>query len=215
MKKTVAVLIVICVMALTGCAAKTANDISVFVAPADNGGATIIPAEAPSAALPVREKNRRTMPMLQYEEAPIDESSQDSGETVYTSNMKYEIEGNYFVSEELTFAMPEGWKLDNFNLRINQIGVEGYALRQFLFYLADSQSDENALIMKIDCITGEYESDCEISYGRRLGASYDGSHVYILAAVTGTLSEEFGDSELYGSVLEALTRESFNVQINV
>ena len=210
MRKTMIVLLILCAaLTLTACAAKTANDVSVYVAPELFGGESVVPESAPSAELPAREKLRRTMPAYQYNAAD------DAPDTLYTVNMKYNIEEHYFVGEELTFALPEGWNAGNLELRSAEQDLVGSIGRQFLFYLVDSGSAQAALLMKVDALLAEYHNESGVDYGERLGASYDGSHVYIRAAVAGGLPEDFADAELYERLLAEITAEGYEIQINV
>ena len=208
-KKAILILILCAALTLSACAAKTANDVSVYVAPELFGGESVLSASAPSAALPAREKVERTMPAYQYDAA------EDTPDTLYTVNMKYNIEEHYFVGEELTFALPEGWNADNLELRIVEQDLGASIARQFLFYLVDSGSEQAALLMKIDSLLSDYQAESGVEYGERLGASYDGSHIYIRAAVAGGLLDDFTDAELYERLLAELTAEGYKIQINV
>ncbi|MDO4565715.1 MAG: hypothetical protein Q4B42_00120 [Oscillospiraceae bacterium] len=183
-----------------GCSGTTENDVSAYVSPESFGGGELLPEAPPSAALPEREKLVLTLPVYKAEE-------QSEESLAFTENMRYAVDWPYFKGEEFSFLLPPGWNADNLELVINASG----GLRQFMFYLRDSESGTSALILKIDCL---HESESAADYGTALGTSYNGEYRYIRAAVAGDLPEAFAHSALYSTVYEELYSEDFTFQVN-
>ncbi|MEA5051130.1 MAG: hypothetical protein VB021_06610 [Oscillospiraceae bacterium] len=159
---------------LCGCSA-AADDPGVarFVAPLENGGENIIPAEAPSVAL--------------GDKADVYGASASSS-TVFTPDATWTIQENYFIHEEFYFIIPSAW-LDHFKFETTTAEIKGYVNRQFNFdYTADGT---DVKLMQIECVEQSLLDELEFYNSKqKIGASADGKYVYFVTYYDTTIPED-------------------------
>ncbi|MEG2634524.1 MAG: hypothetical protein RSA97_07995 [Oscillospiraceae bacterium] len=204
MKKVCLISAIFCIaFALCACAKyRSDNDVSVFVSPTLNGGENLLVGQAPSAALP--EKIAQT-PSVKF--------GVDS-KTVFTANMQWEFVDYAFVSEELTFYVPEAWR-DCFYFEMEEKQVDDFAVRHFLYYVTDPNTDVKAQVYRIVCVTSEYRDKYGAEYGTPLGTSANGAYYYTGIPVAEDVPDGFTNGEVFVEVANEILSMDFSVAITV
>ncbi|MEA4911046.1 MAG: hypothetical protein VB092_00335 [Oscillospiraceae bacterium] len=159
--------------ALCGCSAAQDAGVARFVAPLENGGASVLPAEAPST-------------QLGDKSAAVDAASVST--TVFTPEATWQVRENYFIHEEFYFTIPTAW-LDNFKFETNVTEVKGYTNRQFDFYY--TYGDTDVKLMQIECVQRGLLETLEFYNSKdKLGESADGNYVYFITYYDMTIPED-------------------------
>lgn len=188
------------VLLLTGCSGVyTGNDVSRFINPKDYG--SVIPDEAPSAALPPEDSAKA-------------KHKAEQPDTVYTVDMQWELKGGYFVGEEFSFLVPPMWR-ESFTMDADESGSGDMHFRTFNFYFFEEETQISVKLLRICVFTSVMTEKVGTLDGDEIGRSSDGGLVYARMSVRYDVPDEFQSGEALFAIGPALASEKLEFRVLV
>ncbi len=197
-KRLLSVICALLCLTLCGCQSAADAGVARFVAPLENGGDAVIPAEAPSIALG---------------EKPADYDPSAFSDTVFTADATWEIRDDYFIHEEFYFSIPAAW-LDSFKFETHTAEVTGFVNRQFEFYY--TAEDLDVKLMQIECVErGLLDTLGLYNSKQKLGESANGKYVYFITYYDMTVPQDAPYTSTCINILGVLMTDRGKVVLTV
>ena len=185
-------------VALCGCSAAQTTGVARYVEPLENGGETVLPAQAPSTA--------------QGKKSFVANTASLSA-TAFTPDATWQVRENYFIHEEFYFIIPAAW-LNNFKFETNVTEVKGYTNRQFDFYY--TEGDTSVKLMQIECVQRGLLEELEFYNSKdKLGESADGNYVYFITYYDMTVPQDASYTSTCINILSTMMTDRGKITLTV